>query len=113
MSTGFATLASAGSSSREPSRVSSASSRQREPGRLARVGAEDAEPAGVRDHRDPPAARQRLAAEHAATSISSSSVPARITPAWRKSASTAASEPASAAVCELAAARARRRSCRS
>ena len=27
----------------------------------------------------------------------------RITPAWRKSASTAASEPASAAVCELAA----------
>ena len=36
-------------------------------------------------------------------SISSSSVDARSTPAWRKSASTAASEPASAAVCELAA----------
>ena len=39
----------------------------------------------------------------AATSTSSSSVRARMTPAWRKSASTAASEPASAAVCELAA----------
>ena len=38
-----------------------------------------------------------------ATSISSSSEPARMTPAWWKSASTAASEPASAAVCELAA----------
>ena len=38
-----------------------------------------------------------------ATSISSSSVRARITPAWRKSASTATSEPASAAVCEPAA----------
>ncbi len=39
----------------------------------------------------------------AATSTSSSSDPARITPAWWKSASTAASEPARAAVCELAA----------
>ena len=39
----------------------------------------------------------------AATSSSSSSVSARRTPVWRKSASTAASEPASAAVCELAA----------
>ena len=38
-----------------------------------------------------------------ATSTSSSSVRARSTPAWWKSASTAASEPASAAVCELAA----------
>ena len=39
----------------------------------------------------------------AAASTSSSSVRARRTPAWRKSASTAVSEPASAAVCELAA----------
>ena len=39
----------------------------------------------------------------AATSISSSSERARMTPAWWKSASTAASEPASAAVWELAA----------
>ena len=38
-----------------------------------------------------------------ATSISSSSEAARMTPAWRKRASTPASEPASAAVCELAA----------
>ena len=38
-----------------------------------------------------------------ATSTSSSSEAARITPAWRKSASTAVSDPASAAVCELAA----------
>ncbi len=36
-------------------------------------------------------------------SSSSPSVPARITPAWWKSASTAASEPASAAVCEAVA----------
>ena len=42
-------------------------------------------------------------ASSAATSSSSSSESARITPAWWKSASTAASEPASAAVCELAA----------
>ena len=42
----------------------------------------------------------------AAASISSSSVRARRTPAWRKSASTARSEVASAAVCELAALRA-------
>ena len=39
----------------------------------------------------------------AAASISSSSVVARSTPAWWKSASTACSEPASAAVCEPAA----------
>ena len=39
----------------------------------------------------------------AATSTSSSSVCVRMTPVWRKSASIAASEPASAAVCELAA----------
>ncbi len=39
----------------------------------------------------------------AAASISSSSVRARSTPAWRNSASIAASDPASAAVCELAA----------
>ena len=38
-----------------------------------------------------------------ATSISSSSEPARVTPAWWNSASTPASEPASAAVWELAA----------
>ena len=77
--------------------------RQLEPGGLARVGAQDPEPAGVRDHGDAAPARHRLVESSAATSISSSSVPARITPAWRKSASTAASDPASAAVCEPAA----------
>ena len=39
----------------------------------------------------------------AAASISSSSVPARSTPAWWNNASTACSDPARAAVCELAA----------
>jgi hypothetical protein len=41
----------------------------------------------------------------AETSINSSSDRTRVTPAWWNSASTAASDPASAAVCELAAAR--------
>ena len=64
MSTGFATLASAGRSVRERARASPrrapGSSR---PGRLAGVGAEDAEPAGVREHGDAAPARERLRRE--------------------------------------------------
>ena len=101
---GFATLASAGSTSRaRPAsrRPSSGSSR---PGRLARVGAEDPEPARVREHRDAAPARERLATRAARPRRSAPRACARgCTPAWWKSASTAASEPASAAVCELAA----------
>ena len=51
MSTGFATLASRGSTlARAPRASPRASSRQLEPGGLAGVGAEDPEPAGVRQH---------------------------------------------------------------
>ncbi len=55
MSTGFATLASAGRSSREALERRLAELGQLEPGRVARVGAEDPEAAGVREHGDPPA----------------------------------------------------------
>ena len=57
--------------------------RQLEAGRLAGVGAEDPEPAGVREQRHP-AARAAAAGDESrtATSTSSSSVSARITPAW-------------------------------
>ena len=64
MSTGFETLASAGIDLRAASRtVSSASGGSFEPGTLAGVRAEDAETAGVREHGDAVAARQRLRRE--------------------------------------------------
>ena len=78
--------------------------RQLETRGLAGVGAEDPEPARVRQDRDPPAVRLGLRSRGARRRRSAPRASAaRITPAWRKSASTAASEPASAAVCELAA----------
>ena len=94
MSTGFATDASVGSSRREGSAGLLGERRQLEPGGLAGVGAEDPEPAGVRQH-----ARRGVRCgtgwqeSSAATSSRPDSVSARITPAWRKTASTAASEP--------------------
>ena len=63
MSIGFATLASAGSTARSASAVSGGELGQLEPGRLAGVGAEDPEAAGVGQHRDAAAARERLRRE--------------------------------------------------
>ena len=103
MSTGFATLASAGNTASSARTVSSASpgssspaashaSAQRIPRPPAFVRIATCRPRGMGcDDRS------------AATSISSSRDSARMTPAWWKSASTAASEPARAAVWELAA----------
>jgi hypothetical protein len=103
MSTGFATLASA-----ERSAVSSASVSVESAGR-SRPAASHASaqripspPAFVRIPTRLPCGSGWVE-RSVATSISSSSDEARITPAWRKSASTAVSEPARAAVCELAA----------
>ena len=109
MSTGFATLASAGSTERSAATVVSESGVSSSP-EASHASAQrmPSPPAFVRTAT--PARRGRGCVEKSvATSISSSSDPARITPAWRKSASTAASEPASAAVCELAARRPARR----
>ena len=103
MSTGFARLASAGSSSASFVVVSGASSESSRP---------DASQASEQRIPSPPAfvriaTRRPLGSgcveRSAAASISSSSVVARSTPAWWKSASTACSEPASAAVWEPAA----------
>ena len=63
MSIGLARLASRGSRAASRSRVSSASCGSSRPAAGARVGAEDPETAGVRQHGDPAAARQRLARE--------------------------------------------------
>ena len=96
-------------SSASASRVSSPSSAARGR-RLACVGAEDPEPAGVREHGDASPTGQRLASTAARPRRSAPrAIRARTTPAWRNTASTAASEPASAAVCELAARCARTR----
>ena len=90
MSTGLARLASRGRISASAARVSSASGGELEPGRLAGVGAEDPEAAGVGDAPRRGGRAEAAGVESsAATSTSSSSVSARITPAWRKSASTA------------------------
>ena len=103
MSTGFAALASgessaasaspvAGESSGSSSPAASQASAQRIPSPPAFVSTATRRPFG-----------SGWLERSAATSTSSSSDAARITPAWWKSASTAVSEPASAAVCELAA----------
>ena len=84
--------------------VSSPSAGSSRPGGVAGVRAEDAEPAGVGHDRDRAAVEPRAGGEERRRRRSAPrAVSARITPAWWKSASTAASEPASAAVCELAA----------
>ena len=77
--------------------------RELEAGSVRRVGGQDPEPACVRDEADAPAARHRLGGQERGDVRELLEGSARITPAWRKSASTAASEPARAAVCELAA----------
>ncbi len=103
MSTGFALLPSVGITAASACRVLSASvgrsspaasqaSAQRMPSPPAFVTSATRRPRGT-----------GCAERSDATSTSSSSVRVRITPAWWKSASTAASDPASAAVCELAA----------
>ena len=84
------------------SRLRGAAARARRPRRRRRTGCR---PARVREHRHAAPARLGVVESSEATSTSSSSGAARITPAWRKRASTAASEPARAAVCELAARR--------
>ena len=103
MSIGFARLASAGMSASSRVRVSSAS------GGSARPAASQASAHMIPS---PPAfvstatLRPRGAGcveSSVATSMSSSREPARMTPAWWKSASTATSAPARAAVCEPAA----------
>ena len=104
MSTGFASDASAGSDGRERGARLLAERGQLEPGGLAGVRAEDPEPAGVRQHGHASALRDGLATRGARRRRGGpTSVSARITPAWRKTASTAVSEPASAAVWEPAA----------
>ena len=102
MSTGLSTLASGDRSSESAERVSrrGRAGRARPPRRHRRRGSRAA---GVREHRDAASLGSGWLASSAATSTSSSSESARMTPAWWKSASTATSEPASAAVCELAA----------
>ncbi len=103
MSIGFARLASPGKSSASCVVVSAESSESSSP--AASQASEQRMPS--------PPAFVRIATcrprgsgcveSSAAASISSSSVPARSTPAWWKSASTACSDPARAAVCEPAA----------
>ena len=63
MSIGFARLASSGTSPASAARVSSRELRQLEARLLAGVRAEDPEAAGVGEHADAPALRQRLARE--------------------------------------------------
>src|SRR5215210_4974021 len=103
MSTGLATLASAGRISRSRSAVYSPVGGSSRPAASQASAARMPSPPALVSS----AARRPRGAgwleSSAATSTSSSSVAARITPAWWKSASTAASEPASAAVWELAA----------
>ena len=103
MSTGLVKLASAESSAARISRVSSDSSGNSSP---------DASQASAQRIPSPPAfvstATLRPSGSgwlesSVATSIISSKDVARMTPAWWKRASTAASDPARAAVCELAA----------
>ena len=105
-STGLPTAASGGQARAQRARgVGVAQRLDAQAGGRARVGAEDARAAGVGEDRDAVAARGAAgAASSAATSKSSPSVSARMTPAWRKSASTVTSEAASSApVCEPAA----------
>ena len=103
MSTGLATLASAGSTARRAETVSSPrGGRSRPAASQASAARIPSPPAFVISPTERPPRRDWLE-RSAATSISSSSVSARMTPAWWNSASAAASEPASAAVCELAA----------
>ena len=103
MSTGFATLASAGSTARRPATASSPSAGSSRPA-ASHASAQriPRPPAFVTIPTERPSSRPP-AENSEATSTSSSSVSARITPACRKRASAAASEPARAAVCELAA----------
>ena len=96
-------LASSGRTAESASRVSLGEIGKCEPSRCAGVGTQDPEPARVRYHGDASAARQRLAREQRCRIDEPSSVRARITPACLNNASAAASEPASAAVWELAA----------
>ena len=77
--------------------------RQFQPRGLARVGRQDPEAAGVRQDGDAPAERERLRGEEHRDVDELLEALRRITPAWWKSASTAASELVSAAVCDPAA----------
>ena len=103
MSTGFATLASAGRTPRRAAAVSGESAGNSSPA-ASQASAQriPRPPAFVRTATRRPRG-SGCVEKRAAASISSPSVRARITPAWWKSAFTAASEPARAAVCELAA----------
>ncbi len=103
MSTGLARLASAGSSSASVAFVSGVSSESSRPA-VSHASAQrmPRPPAFVRMATLRPNGSGCVESS-AAASISSSSVRARKTPAWWKSAATASSEPASAAVCEPAA----------
>ena len=103
MSTGFATLASAGRSSRSRAVVSSDSVGSSRPAASQASAARIPSPPALVSTATLRPRGSGCEESSVATSISSSSDVARITPAWSKSASTPASEPASAAVWELAA----------
>ena len=103
MSIGFAVLASCGSTAARAARVSSDSCGSSSPA-ASHASAQriPRPPALVRTTTRLPWRGGRLE-KSAATSMSSSRVPHRVTPAWWKSAETAASEPARAAVWDEAA----------
>ena len=103
MSTGFAVLASTGKQLAEAVDDLVSELGQQQAGRVAGVGGEDPEAAGVRQDGDPAAGRLWVGREEGRDVNQLFEQAARMTPAWWKSASTAPSEPASAAVCELAA----------
>ena len=103
MSTGFPTLASGGSSDRKPAAVSSSSSGTTSPlVSQASAARMPGPPPFVRIATRRP--RNRLCELSIVARSSISSIDsARITPAWRSTASTATSPPESAAVCDAAA----------
>ncbi len=103
MSTGFAVLASGGSRPARPSLVSGESSGSSRPAASHASAHRIPSPPALVRIATPGPRGSGLLERRAATSTSSSKVPHRMTPAWRNSADTAASDPARAAVCELAA----------
>ena len=103
MSTGLAVLASGGSTAARLALVSAASSGSSSPAASQASAQRIPSPPAFVSTATPVPRGSGWDERSAATSTSSSSVALRMTPACRNSAATAASEPASAAVCELAA----------
>ena len=103
MSTGFSTLASADRSSESAERVSSAELGQCEAGCFAGVGAEDPQSTGVGQHRDASALRLGLVREQRGDVDELLERGRADDAGLMEERVDRASEPASAAVCELAA----------